>query len=403
MLILNVSLLLISLCQGFSRSASLHNHRGAGAFNHGVDDYENDDYGTREDALLQVIDAIQEEEENRYRKRQVPRVKRYRIYNDDGDEDEDDGYDEYDQEDFKYALKSAFENAKHDYIHQHHKKKKKELVHHTKHHVKKALHYLHHNDNENKKMIVARKKDSLLNKRKIENDVPEYVKQPVKKDVDNDQIASIKVDDSVEKRQKLINDIDAKEVFYEPNVNVSKNATKSPSHAHVKGSKVTSNKLNKDGLDHVSFIAVIAGCCVAGLAGIILAGYCWFKLRQETKEKNVLPETGKINSPNGKKGKTNDDKMVQSAEVFHYQHAKKQMQQMEPTDVAEKYHMEGSSDEEEEDEDTVYECPGLAAPGDMKIVNPLFSDAESHHSDKQSDNQSQGDTPTEDEPKLHPK
>lgn len=115
------------------------------------------------------------------------------------------------------------------------------------------MHHLHHNDNENKK-IVARKKDSLLNKRKIENDIPEYVKPPVKKDVDNDQIASVKVDDSVEKRQKLINDIDAKEVFYEPNVNVSKNATKSPSHAHVKGSKVTSNKLNKDGLDRVSFI-----------------------------------------------------------------------------------------------------------------------------------------------------
>lgn len=362
MLILNVSLLLISLCQGFSRSAGLYNHRG-------VDDYENDEYGTREDALLQVIDAIQDEAENRYRKRQVPRVKRYRIYNDDGDEDEDD---EYDQEDYKYALKTAFENARHDYIHQHHREKKKELVHHTKHHVKKALHHLHHNDNENKK-IVARKKDSLLNKRKIENDIPEYVKPPVKKDVDNDQIASVKVDDSVEKRQKLINDIDAKEVFYEPNVNVSKNATKSPSHAHVKGSKVTSNKLNKDGLDRVSFIAVIAGCCVAGLAGIILAGYCWFKLRQETKEKDVLPETGKKNSSNGKKGKTNDDKMVQSAEVFHYQHAKKQMQQMEPTKTsAEKYHMEGSSEEEDEDEDTVYECPGLAAVGVLILISFCF-------------------------------
>jgi hypothetical protein len=29
-------------------------------------------------------------------------------------------------------------------------------------------------------------------------------------------------------------------------------------------------------------------------------------------------------------------------------------------------------DEEDEDDDTIYECPGLAPPGEMVVTNPFF-------------------------------
>ena len=33
-------------------------------------------------------------------------------------------------------------------------------------------------------------------------------------------------------------------------------------------------------------------------------------------------------------------------------------------------------EEEDEDDDTIYECPGLAPPGEMVVTNPFFLDKE---------------------------
>jgi hypothetical protein len=32
----------------------------------------------------------------------------------------------------------------------------------------------------------------------------------------------------------------------------------------------------------------------------------------------------------------------------------------------------GDEEEEEEEDDTIYECPGLAPPGEMVVTNPFF-------------------------------
>jgi len=143
---------------------------------------------------------------------------------------------------------------------------------------------------------------------------------------------------------------------------------------------ITTNKINTSTLDKFSFIAIIVACCVAGVAGIGLISFCWL-----STEKKVLHhgKTGLHDESVGQKYITDEEKLVQGAEVYHYLHTKKQLQQIEEPNInlARCSINDSSDDDEENDEDTVYECPGLAPPGDMKVVNPLFSDTESHYSD----------------------
>uniref|UniRef100_A0A3B5M5M3 Uncharacterized protein n=1 Tax=Xiphophorus couchianus TaxID=32473 RepID=A0A3B5M5M3_9TELE len=71
-----------------------------------------------------------------------------------------------------------------------------------------------------------------------------------------------------------------------------------------------------------------------------------------------------------------DQKLAHSAQMYHYQHQKQQMlslqqhrDELRPPDT-------GTSTDEENDGDfTVYECPGLAPTGEMEVKNPLFDDA----------------------------
>jgi len=227
----------------------------------------------------------------------------------------------------------------------------------------------------------------------------------------NVQVASVVIDDTVDEESKKVAKLDPDTIFLETKTSTTvpsnQNITTQiagPAHAHRKAppDQITTDKKDKQGIDRISFIAIIAACCVAGVAGLGLAGYCWYKLRQETAEINDSPRSSSRGRPGSKgsnkgstKGMVEDEKMAQGAEVFHYLHAKKQMNQMEPPGPKRDV-VQDASDTDEDEEDTVYECPGLAPPGDMRVVNPLFSDAESHHSagDVRSDSGS-GSDPTQ--------
>jgi len=84
----------------------------------------------------------------------------------------------------------------------------------------------------------------------------------------------------------------------------------------------------------VSFIAVVAGCCVAAIAGLALAAYCWYKLRVETKEDVEDPKTNKKSSlkkskdPKEEQPLSKDEEMNRNAEYYNYQHAKNQIKQL---------------------------------------------------------------------------
>ncbi|XP_053631749.2 neural proliferation differentiation and control protein 1-like [Cherax quadricarinatus] len=63
--------------------------------------------------------------------------------------------------------------------------------------------------------------------------------------------------------------------------------------------------------------------------------------------------------------------------MYHYQHQKQQMIALEKPSGGERHGSTSDVDSEEEGEEneyTVYECPGLAPTGEMEVKNPLFDD-----------------------------
>ncbi|CAL8077635.1 unnamed protein product [Calicophoron daubneyi] len=67
-----------------------------------------------------------------------------------------------------------------------------------------------------------------------------------------------------------------------------------------------------------------------------------------------------------------DRKLAHSAQMYHYQHQKQQMLAVERASDQAQGSDEASESDVEEGDFTVYECPGLAAPGDLEVENPLY-------------------------------
>jgi len=132
----------------------------------------------------------------------------------------------------------------------------------------------------------------------------------------------------------------------------------------------------------VYFLAVVAGCSVAGLVGLVVAGVCWYRLQKNVKAASDVdyPAYG-VTGPN-KEGASSpsstggDRKLAQSAQMYHYQHQRQQMIALEKAnnDMNKDGSDVDSEEENEEGDYTVFECPGLAPTGEMEVKNPLFSE-----------------------------
>jgi len=131
----------------------------------------------------------------------------------------------------------------------------------------------------------------------------------------------------------------------------------------------------------VLFIAVIAGFCGAAFIGLLIAIICYCRMRKsakETSDTEYASYGGGTNGPGNYPSKppSVDRKLAQSAQMFHYQHQKQQMLEMEKAqEVAAKSDEEVTSDDEFADDHTVYECPGLANTGEMEVRNPLYTES----------------------------
>ncbi|KAK3592405.1 hypothetical protein CHS0354_017735 [Potamilus streckersoni] len=126
------------------------------------------------------------------------------------------------------------------------------------------------------------------------------------------------------------------------------------------------------------FVVIVAGCSVAALIGIIMAGVCWYKLHNSVKAASEVdyPAYGVTGPTKERSLSPGDRKLAQSAQMYHYQHQKQQMLAMEKAN-GEMKHDASEDDSEEENEEgdyTVYECPGLAPAGEMEVTNPLFKE-----------------------------
>lgn len=130
--------------------------------------------------------------------------------------------------------------------------------------------------------------------------------------------------------------------------------------------------------DQLVFIMIVAVCSVAAIAGLVGAGYCWYRLQKNVKAASDVeyPAYG-VTGPNKDAKQTGGDrKLAASAQMYHYQHQKQQMIAMEKAsnEMKDNASDEESDEENEEGDYTVYECPGLAPTCEMEVKNPLFSD-----------------------------
>lgn len=147
------------------------------------------------------------------------------------------------------------------------------------------------------------------------------------------------------------------------------------------GSPVSSRPVHMSPLEpgggHGSGLALvlILAFCVAGTTALVVAALCWCRLQREirlTQKVDYTTAKGPT-SPTTPRISPGDQRLAQSAEMYHYQHQRQQMLCLERHKEPPKDLESASSDEENEDGDfTVYECPGLAPTGEMEVRNPLF-------------------------------
>ncbi|CAH3033764.1 unnamed protein product [Pocillopora meandrina] len=141
-------------------------------------------------------------------------------------------------------------------------------------------------------------------------------------------------------------------------------------------------------LDDIYFLFIVIGCSVAGIAGLALAGYCWYKLHTTAKAVSEAEYSSYGATKQGGQVSQGDHKLDYSAEIYHYQQTKSQLSALEKASgvkggiKGETLDDDDNSDEGDDEDYTVYECHGLAPTGDMTVVNPLFSDQEVVGSDQ---------------------
>ncbi|XP_071878774.1 uncharacterized protein isoform X1 [Bombus fervidus] len=137
--------------------------------------------------------------------------------------------------------------------------------------------------------------------------------------------------------------------------------------------------VNQDLNNDIYFIAIVAGCSAAAMFALVLIALTWCRLKRGAKAAADIeyPAYG-VTGPNKEISPSGDQRLAQSAQMYHFQHQKQQIIAMEnrvsatrdPGSVS-----EAESEEENEEGDyTVYECPGLASTGEMEVKNPLFHD-----------------------------
>jgi hypothetical protein len=120
-------------------------------------------------------------------------------------------------------------------------------------------------------------------------------------------------------------------------------------------------------------IAVGTVMCV-GMIGTVAGGAMFLKRRRETPDDSeYAPYAGTgPGFKKSKKGEKGDETLAYKAQLHHYQQAKQKI--ICGDDAPGMVDSDGEDDGvDDENNFSVYECPGLAPTGDIEVVNPNFA------------------------------
>jgi len=136
-------------------------------------------------------------------------------------------------------------------------------------------------------------------------------------------------------------------------------------------------------VNDIYFTTIVAVSSAVAVFAIVGAGLCYHRLQKNAKATEDVEYPaygvtgpGKDISPTASGG---DRKLAQNAQMYHYQHQKQQMIAFDNSHQTNGNRggalvSDDESDEGEEGDYTVYECPGLATTGEMEVRNPLFTE-----------------------------
>lgn len=122
-----------------------------------------------------------------------------------------------------------------------------------------------------------------------------------------------------------------------------------------------------------TIVGVTSGLTVFVIVGV---GFLYHRARKNAKaaEDVEYPAYG-VTGPGKDSPTSGDRKLAQNAQLYHYQHQKQQMIAFDSHANRERRSMSDNESEDGEEGDyTVYECPGLAPTGEMEVRNPMFED-----------------------------
>lgn len=121
-----------------------------------------------------------------------------------------------------------------------------------------------------------------------------------------------------------------------------------------------------------TIVGVTSGLTVFVIVGV---GFLFHRARKNAKaaEDVEYPAYG-VTGPGKDSPTSGDRKLAQNAQLYHYQHQKQQMIAFDSRTNDNTSMTDNESEDGEDGDYTVYECPGLAPTGEMEVRNPMFED-----------------------------
>ncbi|XP_053595090.1 uncharacterized protein LOC103571364 [Microplitis demolitor] len=135
---------------------------------------------------------------------------------------------------------------------------------------------------------------------------------------------------------------------------------------------ISSNKI----IDDAYSISIISGSSAAIVFVLVFISLTWYRYQRRAKATaNIEYPAYGVTGPNKDVSPSEDQRLAQSAQMYHFQHQKQQIIALEKTTAVRdpgSVSEAGSDEENDEGDYTVYECPGLAPAGEIEVKNPLF-------------------------------